>query len=217
MAFHVDLSNVLICEDHYVSACGMEVLLRKYSPVPLKVRMAHTGRDALELVRQESPQLAVIDLELPDISGLEVIKGIREQCPSARILVITAHNEPHLIRKTVQLKADALIRKTDTDQNIRAALKALSGRRRELYMDPQMRSILDETTNKALTRREYEVVEHMARGLTSGEIAAKMDCSVTTVKTYRARIMGKSGCRNSAEIMAWYLKGNGKRNPGALT
>lgn len=208
-------ANVLICEDHYVTALGLEMLLQKHSSHPLRTRTALTGKKALTMAQQDCPDLAIVDLTLPDLSGVEVIKGLRTHCPSARIIVLTAAEDPHLIRQACQLRVDAVLRKINTDQNLQEALEFLALRKKKPYLDPSVQKILEATPDRSLTPKEYEVVEFMALGLTSGEIAKKMGCALATVKTYRSRIMGKSGSRNSAEIMAWYLKGNGKRNFGS--
>lgn len=210
MARSLALSEVLICEDHYVSAIGIEMILRKHSPHPLQVRMAHSGRDALSLLGQESPHIAIVDLSLPDISGIVVIKSIRENHPSTHVIVLTALDDPHLIRQVQLLRVAAILRKNDTDLNLQRALHFLPDRKGKTYLDSSVEEILKITVNQALSPREYEVVALMSEGLTSGEIAARMDCSPATVKTYRSRILAKSGARNSAEIMARYLKGNGK-------
>ena len=104
-----------------------------------------------------------------------------------------------------------------TGQNLSEALAFLKVNPDKIYLDPSVNSILHTSIDQALTRREYEVLELMSQGCTSDEIATKMKCSVTTVKTYRARIMNKSGARNSSEMMAWYLRGNGNKDFGSNT
>ena len=80
--------NVIICDDHYVSALGIETLLREHSPKNLRIRTASTGKKALDFLDQETPDLILVDLGLPDISGVEVIKQIRERATKPRILVL---------------------------------------------------------------------------------------------------------------------------------
>ena len=215
MATAKPLSNVLICEDHYVSAVGAEILLRKLLPEPIRVRIATTGTNAVALAAQETPDLALIDLAMPDLPGLEVIKALRAQCPATRLVVLTAMDDAALIRQVYQLRVDAILRKTQTDQNLREAIQHLGVRRGKTFLDPPMQKVLQRSEGRSLTPKEYEVVNLMAEGLTSQEIAKRMKCSISTVKTYRARIMNKSGARNSAEIMAWHLKGNAKASFGS--
>lgn len=210
-------SSILIVDDHPVSAYGMESILRAYFPENVQMRKAYAGNIALDLMLQQSPDLAIVDLDLPDISGLKVIKGIRANSPSTRIMVITGTSDPQLISQVYQLHVDAILRKTHTDHNLQEAIQCIINCSGTTYLDPSVQGILRLTEGKALSMREHEVVGFMIEGLTSSEIAARMKCSLATVKTFRARIMNKSACRNSAEIVAWYLKGNRKRNLGSKT
>lgn len=210
-----NFSNVIVCDDHYVSALGIEMLLREYLPNNLRVRTSSTGKKALDLINQEAADLIIVDLGLPDISGIDVIKQIRARSVQSRIIVLTGTTEPHILRQVYQLKVNGILRKMSTGLNLKEALNFLKINQEKTYLDPSVNSILQTSADQALTRREYEVLELMAQGHTSDEIAEKMKCSVATVKTYRARIMNKSGARNSSEMMAWYLKGNGNKNLGS--
>ncbi len=200
-------SNIIICDDHQVSALGVEMLLRSFIAGSPQVRIALNGQKALEYFAQRNPDLMIIDLDLPDISGQEVIKQVRSASPSLKVIVLTGTNEPHTLRQVYQLKVQGILRKTSTSQNLNDALQSAISTDKT-YLDISVSNLLQSSQDQALTRREFEVLELMAQGLKSTEIAQKMDCSVATIKTYKTRIMNKSGARNSAEMMAWYLKGN---------
>lgn len=205
-------SNIIICDDHYVSAVGIEMLLRESSSKSLRVRKAATGKKALEYLEQEAPDLIIVDLGLPDISGLDVVRHIRDKSIESRIIVMTGISTPHILRQVYEMKVHGILRKMSTGQNLHEALGFLKLNNDKTYLDPSVNSILRENEGPILTPRESEVMELMSEGYTSEEIAKKMNCSITTIKTYRARIMNKSGARNSSEMMAWYLKGNGKKD-----
>lgn len=211
----MNFSNIIICDDHYVSAVGVETVLREQSQKSIRVRRATTGKKALEYLNQEAPDLIIVDLGLPDMSGLDVVKHIRENQIQSRVIVLTGLSSPHILRQVYQLKVNGILRKMSTGQNLSEAMNFLKLNSDKTYLDPSVTGILRESDGPALTPREFEVMELMADGHTSEEIARKMNCSITTIKTYRARIMNKSGARNSSEMMAWYLKGNGKTNFGS--
>ncbi len=212
MSSATNFSNIIICDDHHVSALGVEMLLRNYIPNSPQIRVASNGKKALELFIQKIPDLMIVDLDLPDIHGREIIKQVRKISPSLRVIVLTGIDEAHTLRQVYQLKVQGILRKTGTSQNLGDALHSAKVNESKTYLDFSVSNLLQAVTDKALTPREYEVLELMAKGHKSGEIAEKMKCSVATVKTYRARIMGKSGARNSAEMMAWFLKGNRNKN-----
>ncbi len=210
MSNHNELSNVIICDDHFVSVVGIEMLLGQYLPFPLNIRKATTGKKAIELFTQKLPDLLVIDLGLPDISGLEVIKKIRESSILSKIIVLTGQSEPQLLRQVYQLNVNAILKKINSGKNLEEALNFLKTKNDNIYLDSSIQSILDIQETYVPTRREYEVLELMSKGLTSEEIADQLKCSIPTIKTYRARIMDKSSTRNSAEMISWFLKGHGK-------
>lgn len=210
MSNHNELSNVIICDDHFVSLIGIEMLLGQYFPYPLNIRKATTGKKAIELFTQKLPDLMVIDLGLPDISGIEVVKKIRETSITPKIIVLTGMSEPHLLRQVYQLKVSAILRKMNSGKNLEEALNFLKTKNGNTYLDPSTQSILEIQEIYVPTRREYEVLELMSKGFTSEEIAGHLKCSIPTIKTYRARIMDKSSTRNSAEMISWFLKGHGK-------
>lgn len=205
-----ELSNVIICDDHFVSAIGVEMLLCQYSPYPLNIRKATSGKKALELFDQKSPDLMVIDLGLPDMSGLDVIKKIRETSTTSKIIVLTGQSEPHLLRQVYQLKVNGILKKMNSGKNLGEALNFLKTNSDKTFLDSSTQSLLEVQETYVPTKREYEVLDLMSKGHTSEEIADQLQCSIPTIKTYRARIMNKSGVKNSAEMISWYLKGNSK-------
>ncbi|MFM6929593.1 MAG: response regulator transcription factor, partial [Bdellovibrio sp.] len=131
---------------------------------------------------------------------------------SCLILVLTGSTDTHLLRQALKAGINALLQKSNSAANIEEAVAAVTNSPNSLYMDSEIKMLLDGTTEMALTKREYEVLNLIVDGLTSQEIAQRMDCSITTIKTYRVRIMNKSGARNTAEMIAWFLKGNSNRN-----
>ncbi len=208
-----NLSNIVVCDDHYLTALGVEMSLIQNLSHPLTIRKATTGQEALELFKQSSPDLLLIDLNLPDISGLEVIQRFRENYSTSSIIVLTGQSEPYLLKQVCGLGVNGLLKKSDTAKNLSDALDFIrTNGRDKMYLDSFMQSIVGDGETYVPTKREFEILSLMSQGLTSNMIALKLDCSVATIKTHRSRIMNKSGSRNSAEMIAWFLQGNGKDN-----
>ncbi|MBY0415388.1 MAG: response regulator transcription factor [Bdellovibrionales bacterium] len=105
-----EISNILICDDHFVSAIGVEMLLNQHFPYPLNVKKGTSGKEVLQLLNQESPDLLIIDLGLPDISGLEVIRQIRKSSATLKIIVLTGLNDPHILKQVHQLKVNGILK-----------------------------------------------------------------------------------------------------------
>lgn len=200
------MNRILICEDHFVSLIGIESVLKDVSQLSSSFERALSASSAIEAIRKNLPDLLVVDLGLPDMSGLEVIKflrGISEQC---RVIVLTANENPFFLKQILNFNIQALLKKENSETNIREAIDYISKNNDEIFIDHSMRRILNLKADKALSTREHEVLQLMVQGFTSKEISEKLNCSINTVKTYRVRIMNKSGSRNSAEVAAWFLK-----------
>ncbi|MNL23860.1 Virulence factors putative positive transcription regulator BvgA [compost metagenome] len=210
-------TKIILCDDHYISLLGIESILRKKLREQISVQTATTGEAALDLFKTSLPHLVIIDLGLPKMQGLEVIKKIRELSQACLIIVMTASTDVHLLQQTLKSGINGLLQKTDSAANIESALDAVMTSPTSVYLDASIKKLLAGAEGSPLTKREFEVLNLMVEGLTSQEIALRMDCSVTTIKTYRVRIMNKSCARNSAEMIAWFLKGNSKRNFGPST
>ncbi|QDK44864.1 hypothetical protein DOM22_06655 [Bdellovibrio sp. ZAP7] len=210
-------SRIILCDDHYISLLGIESILRKKLHNQVIIQTATTGETALELFKASLPDLVFIDLGLPKMQGLEVIQSIREIKPTCQIFVLTASTDTHLLQQAFKAGISGLLQKNNSSANIESALDFVMHSPGATYMDTGIKLLLEGHGGAALTKREYQVLTFIVEGLTSAEIALKMDCSITTIKTYRVRIMNKSGARNTAEMIAWFLKGNSKRNLGSHT
>jgi DNA-binding NarL/FixJ family response regulator len=212
------LTNIIICDDHQISLLGVESLLHKIFGDHLHIRHASTGEEAIELFRLKSPELMIVDLGLPKMSGLEVVKNIRAENTKVKIIVFSGSDDPYLFQQVVGQKVNAVLRKLNTVQNLCDAIKSIESNSQKIFIDPSIDSLIKNSIDLPITNREYEVLELMAQGFTSQEIADKLNCSLPTIKTYRMRVMNKSGARNSSELLAWFLtKGNIKRNPSPET
>lgn len=209
----IQFSNVLICDDQYISVIGIESVLRKIQNLDFQVHHAFSGKEALAVYDNRKPDLVILDLNLPDLSGLEILKAMRLHTHQAKVIVLSGSDDPYLFQQVIQQNANAVLRKLNSHQNIQEAVDFIRRGENSVFIDPSAESLMKNSMNLSLTRREYEVVQLIAQGLTGQEIADKLGCSLATIKTYRMRIMNKSGARNSSEILAWFLtKGNVKRD-----
>lgn len=198
--------KILFCDDHYISLIGLESVLREATSEDLTIQKTINGEQAIEVLRKNTPDLFIVDLGLPDISGLELIKYAKNQSNKIKIIVLTASNDSNLLKQLISFDIQALLQKDNSAENILEALKHIDQGASDTYFDEVMLRLMSAPSDKTLSVREQEVLQLMVQGYTSKEIAEKMRCSINTVKTYRVRILNKSGSRNSAEVTAWYLK-----------
>lgn len=198
--------KILICDDHYISLIGLESVLREATSEDLTIQKVVNGEQAIEILQQNTPDLFIVDLGLPDMNGFELIKFAKNQSNKIKIIVLTASNDSNLLKQLISFDIQALLQKDNSAQNILEALKHIEQEAGDTYFDEVMHRLTSAPSDKTLSVREQEVLRLMVQGYTSKEIAEKMSCSINTVKTYRVRILNKSGSRNSAEVTAWFLK-----------
>jgi DNA-binding NarL/FixJ family response regulator len=192
---------VMVVDDHPVVRDGVALLLRG-EPALVVVGAAESGRAALERARELKPDLVLLDLRLPDMLAPEVVVGLRELVPAARVVVFTAHGDHHGVQAALDAGAHGALLKDAAATDLAAALRRVL--RGERVSDPRIvpgaagRTALQRS---GLTRREYEVLRLAAQGRTNPEIAETTGLARNTVKTYLQAALHKLGARNRVEAI----------------
>lgn len=201
------LLSIVICDDHAISQLGIQCALQDFLPHrKLHFWKTSSGKEAIRLVKEHSPDLLTLDLRLPDMSGLEILKTIREQGISTKVLVLT--NEEYLptLVQLVRYKVNGILLKSYTLPMLEAALLHLEKNTSDRpYLDPSLKNQFeDELKKRQLSSREFEVLQLLLQGHTNKSIAEILTCSPETIKTLRARIMEKTQTHNRSEISNWF-------------
>lgn len=206
-------ARILLADDHAVLRAGLRLLLNSQEGLEV-VGEASTGVETLSLARELQPDLILLDLSMPSMDGLEALPTLRRLAPKSRILILTMHDDPQYLRRALSSGAAGYVLKRAADVELLSAVWAVL--RGEVYVHSSMtRSLLDdilatkepETPDlwETLSEREQEVLCQVALGYTSAEIAQRLNLSVKTVETYRARGMEKLGLRNRASLVRFAL------------
>lgn len=206
--------RILLADDHAILRSGLRFMLSSHPDIEV-IGEASTGAETLKLCEALKPDLILLDLSMPGISGLEILPALRRSSPSVKILVLTMHDDKHYMNQALQNGASGYVLKKAADTELITAIQAvLSG---EIYIHhPMMRSLLEDvlpgmtTVNQgdgwdSLSEREQEVLRFVALGYTSAEIADRLVLSPKTIETYRARGMEKLGLRNRAALVHFAL------------
>lgn len=176
---------------------------------------ASNGRAAVKLAQQHKPNIAVIDLELPDLNGLEATRQIKKELPEIEVLIYTMYETEELIRKVLAAGARGYVLKSDAGQHLTEAVEALS--RHKLFLTPVasetvlesfLKSTRQETEDSVLTNREREIVQLLAEAKANKEIASVLCISVKTVETHRASIMRKLGINSIVALVHYAIRNN---------
>lgn len=207
--------RVLLADDHAVLRAGLRLLLEAEADIEV-VGEAEDGLTALQLVEELAPDLLVLDLTMPGMSGLETLQTIRQRWPFCRVLVLTMHNDEGYLRRALAAGAAGYVLKQADDQELLVALRAVA--RGQVYVPPALAPALlgnlispqqgqKETPSEShLSEREEQVIRLVAQGYTSQEVATQLHLAVTSVETYRARAMQKLGLRGRVELVQYALK-----------
>ena len=205
--------RIALVDDHPVVLAGIRALLEGVPEVEL-VGEANTGATGLKAICDSSPDIAVIDLSLPDISGMELARQIRRQCPEVKIIALTVHEDRAYVHPVLEAGAKGYLLKRSAAGELLRAIRAVN--RGDIYLDP---TIADKATVNApalaaseegdggeLSRREEDVLRLVAQGFSNKQIAGQLEVSVKSVETYKARASEKKGLRSRADIVRYGIR-----------
>jgi two-component system, NarL family, response regulator NreC len=204
--------SILLVDDHKVLRDGLRYLLET-EPDLAVVGEASTAEQAIELANSLLPDIIVMDLNLPDISGLEAIKRIRQQNQRSRIIVLSMHSRREFVVPAIEAGCDGYVPKSSTHNSLLQAIRAvLQGER---YLHPTVATVLMKTFTEersdaeklaSLSERELTVLRLTAIGFNSREIGDQLVISPRTVETYRSRIMEKLALEHRSELVKFALR-----------
>jgi DNA-binding NarL/FixJ family response regulator len=207
-----DPIRVVLADDHTLVRSGIRRILEA-QPRFQVVGEAADGQEAVALVRDTAPDVVVLDLNMPGTGGLDVLPALKSVHPAVKVVVVTMHGGREYVARAMKGGADAYLLKDSAVQDLVAAVDAvLDGRP---YFSPSIQELMAEllrgetaspTRATTLTDREREVLGWLARGLSSKEVAQRLDISVRTVETHRANLMHKLGVKSVALLIQVALR-----------
>jgi len=203
-------TRVLIVDDHAVVRAGLKLVLEGEDGVE-PVGEAGNARDAIFEARATKPDVILLDVVMPDKSGLEIIPTLLKENPDAKVLVLSMQDDPRYVREAFEAGASGYVLKEAADTEVVAAVREVAGGGR--YVHPALGARLvsadTEERRKAeedpLSEREGEVLRLLALGHTNQEIAKQLFISVRTAETHRAHIMQKLRLSSRAELVRYAL------------
>ena len=204
--------KVLLADDHSIVRAGLRRIIEESGDMEVLAE-ASDGREAIEQVHRERPDVAVIDISMPGLDGLEVVSQLRVHYPELPILILTMHEEGQYVVRAIEAGAMGYLTKQSApEQLVKAIRKVHSGSRYvtdeaaealalRIARGAQGQSALD-----SLSMRELQVLRRLALGHTNREIASAYHISIKTVDTYRSRLLKKLNLRNNADLSRFAIQ-----------
>jgi len=208
--------RILVADDHELVRRGIRGLLSARRGWTV-VGEAKNGREAVEKANQLKPDVAIVDISMPEWDGLQATRQIREEVPTIKVIVLTMHESDQMVRRVLDAGALGYVLKSDLAAHLVKAVKHVSNRK--LFLTPRVSDIVlqgflktknvPDATKQARARptpREVEIIGLLAEGKANKEIAAKLGITIRTVETHRARIMLKLRLHSLAEIIRYAIR-----------
>ena len=208
--------RIFIADDHDVVRFGLKALIETH-PGWEVCGEARNGWEAVTEAKRLAPDIAVLDISMPELNGLEAARKIRKTCPHTEVLILTVHRSDELIREVLDAGAKGYIVKSDSGRYLLIALEALANHKpfftptaTEMLLSSFRKdgvgSSLPAPVGRRLTPREREIVQLLAEGKSSKEVATTLTISVRTAETHRANIMRKLDVHSVSELVRYAMR-----------
>ena len=204
--------KVLLADDHSIVRAGLRRIVEESGDMQV-IAEADDGREAIQRVKETDPDVAVIDISMPGLDGLEVISQLQTLRPELPVLVLTMHEEGQYVVRAIQAGAMGYLTKQSAPEQLVTAIRKIHEGQR--YITDEAAESLALRVAKgsdgkspldSLSMRELQVLRRLAMGQTNREIASAYHISIKTVDTYRARLLKKLGLRNNAELSRFAMQ-----------
>lgn len=202
--------RIFLIDDHAVLRSGLRLLLQTQAGLEV-VGDAADGAQGLAGIRRFKPDLVILDLSMPGLGGLEMLKQAMAEQPWLKVLILTMHDDSEFVRTALTAGAAGYVLKRAADTELLTAIRTVSqggtyvypSLAARLFLESGVRESRDQTGK--LSQREVEVLQHIALGYTQQEIADRLTLSIKTVETHKARISEKLGLRTRAELVRYAI------------
>lgn len=206
--------KILIADDHRILRSGLRELLEKEGRFAV-VAEAENGRDAIKLSRKLLPDIVIMDITMPDLNGVEATRQIVKESPQTKVIVLSVHSEQRFVAEVLKAGAAGyILKECDFDEIVQAIPIVISG---QIYLCSRIATVIrddylqylirdEKASPSALTAREREVLQLIAEGKSTKEIAFSFNLSVKTIEAHRQRIMDKLNIHNVAELTKYAIR-----------
>lgn len=212
--------RILIADDHALVRSGLKALLCQLTGVAV-IAEAGDGLEALRLIREIKPEIALLDISMPGLNGIDVTMRASKACPETRIIILSMHADREYVLQALRAGALGYVLKDADSSELEDAISAVGSGKTYLcasvakgisdeYPDPirrlSGREISSEALFSVLTARQREILQLISEGNTTKEIASKLDLSIKTIETHRSQIMDRLNIRDIAGLVRYAIR-----------
>jgi DNA-binding NarL/FixJ family response regulator len=203
--------RILLADDHALVRAGMRSLLESTEGFEV-VGEASNGREAVRLAKALKPDIALFDIAMPELNGLDAARRLNAECPAVRCLILSMHTDPGYVREALEAGTAGYVLKDAGVEELELAIRAAL--RGERYLDPRVAKQVIEGYVRGLpapeaatlTPRQREILQLIAEGRSTRAIAERLHVSVKTVETHRAQLMDRLGIRDVAGLTRYAIR-----------
>ncbi len=205
--------RVLLADDHALVRSGIRLVLETFADVQV-VAETRDGRTALDLIGKLRPDVALLDISMPDLNGMETAARIRSRFPQTRVVILSVHAGEEYVAQSLRAGASGYLLKDATPAELEFALRAVA--RGETYLSPRISGVVvgkylrssesAATPLDAITPRQREILQLIAEGASTKQIAARLEVSVKTVETHRSLLMERLGIHDIAGLVRFAVR-----------
>ena len=206
--------KIILADDHRIMREGLRALLEREAGIEV-IAEAENGRTTVELSRELNPDVVVIDIGMPDLNGIDATRQIVSESPTVKVIALSMHSDRKFVREMLSAGASGYLLKDSAFEELGTALATVINN--QTYLSPKIadtvvKDYLGKIETKAskvspaLTKREREVLQLIAEGKTTKDIASQLYVSIKTIETHRKQIMDKVGLNSVAELTKYAIR-----------
>jgi len=203
--------RILLADDHALVRAGMRALLGELPGIEV-VAETGDGREALRLTRERRPDIALLDISMPGLNGLEVVGRIAHDHPATRVIIVSMHADDESVRRALAAGAAGYLLKNSDRRELELALRAVA--RGETWLSPALTKRVvaaymqgaSPPPGEVLTPRQREVLQLVAEGHSNKEIASRLNVALKTVETHRTELMDRLGIHGVASLVRYAIQ-----------
>jgi len=206
--------KILVADDHKIMRDGLRTLIEKENGMEV-IAEAEDGRAAVKQAKKLLPDIVIMDITMPDLNGIDATRAIFEEAPGVKVIALSMHSDRRFVSGMLEAGASAYLLKDSAFEELATAIRAVVAN--QIYLSPKIADIVvrrfvsksvstERSAFTELTKREREVLQLLAEGVSTKEIAGRLNLSVKTVETHRANTMDKLDIHTISKLVKYAIR-----------